>query len=223
MLFCLEIEAVKLVNSKEEDGLMTDKIIISKQDCLVIIDPNADFSYPGGKLFVEDALGKVPNSDVVVNIIYLDYFPFGHFVVTDEGHPAGHIEFRIHGEHCEKGTDGCNFPPTLRHLYRRGTRVRKGGESLVYSYAISTSRQFLDLISSLRKMGIKRSFVAGWVFEFCVGESAIDLARQHFEVFIIQDACRSILPEEQTEIMRQKLKLYEVRIITMDQLAKTAD
>ena len=48
------------------------------------------------------------------------------------------------------------------------------------------------LVGYLHERGVKRIFVTGLAFDFCVRYSAEDARRENFAVFVIADACRGI-------------------------------
>ena len=173
---------------------------------LVVIDVQNDFC-PGGALEVPDGDAEVP----VINRIALR---FSARIFAQDWHPPGHLSFASshdgkapfetttlpYGEqvlwpdHCVQGTDGAAFH---RDLETRGADLvlRKGFRRAIDSYSAfyendrSTSTGLAGYLSS---RGIARLFFAGLATDFCVAYSAIDGAREGFEVAVIEDACRGI-------------------------------
>jgi len=68
-----------------------------------------------------------------------------------------------------------------------GVYVAKGREDDVESYgAVADERGVSNgLVEFYRSRGIKRVFVYGWVFEFCVSTTALQLALAGFEVYVV--------------------------------------
>ncbi len=44
----------------------------------------------------------------------------------------------------------------------------------------------------LREMGLRRVFLAGLAYDYCVGYSALDARRLGLPAFVLRDACRAI-------------------------------
>jgi nicotinamidase/pyrazinamidase len=73
--------------------------------------------------------------------------------------------------------------------------VRKGHDPAIDSYSAfyeNDRKTPTGLAGYLRERGIRRVFLAGLAFDFCVRYSAEDARREDFSVFVIEDACRGI-------------------------------
>ncbi len=71
----------------------------------------------------------------------------------------------------------------------------------------------------LQGCGVKRLFMFGLAFDYCVGFSALDAVEFGFEVYVVEDATRSVNnPPGSHERMRKNLLAAGVRLITSDQL-----
>lgn len=178
-------------------------------DVLLVIDPQVDFC-PGGRLAVADG-------DAVMPLINRVAQRFEHVVVTQDWHPAGHSSFASshvgreayetmvmpYGEqtlwpdHCVQGSAGAEFHPALE-LGRIGAVeliLRKGFRREIDSYSAfyeNDRRTPTGLAGYLRERGLRRIFLAGLAYDFCVRYSAVDAVRAGFEVVVLEDACRAI-------------------------------
>jgi nicotinamidase/pyrazinamidase len=73
--------------------------------------------------------------------------------------------------------------------------VRKGIDRAIDSYSALYENDRTTptgLAGYLRERGMRRLFLAGLAFDFCVRYSAEDAVREGFTVFVIEDACRGI-------------------------------
>jgi nicotinamidase/pyrazinamidase len=179
---------------------------IGDDDVLLVIDVQNDFC-PGGNL-------PVPEGDKVVPLINGLSRRFRHVVATQDWHPAGHHSFAsahpgkqpyeavevaygpqvLWPDHCVQGTEGAEFRPDLQ-LANLELVVRKGFRPQIDSYSAlyeNDHKTPTGLTGYLRERGLKRVFVAGLAFDFCVRYSAEDARRQGFDVVVIEDACRGI-------------------------------
>jgi len=197
-----------------------DKIVIGNNDALAVIDMQNDFICEDGALYVAGVEGEMSMEAVVINTKITNSLPFGLRITTGDGHPYNHIEFGIFGKHCVDGLIGENPHREVFDIYYHADmNLSKGEDADVIAYSISTSRQYASLIKKLREKQIKRIFLCGLAYTHCVGESAIALAAQGFEVYVVRDATRSVPPPYgDPEKMAQKLALYGVKEVTTDQL-----
>jgi nicotinamidase/pyrazinamidase len=200
-----------------------EKIVIGPQDVLALVDMQNDFAKKGGRLYVPGVPGEVSMEKLIENILKLLLLAFGLVAPTRDRHTANHIEQTIYGEHCLENTEGSEIiaelmaailnHPKFRYFLDKGQDPRLIGYSLVYAL------KFAQFIEELRLGGFKRIFFSGVAFTHCVGESAIDMIRQLFEVYIIRDATLSIpKPYGDVEAMYKKLEAYNVKIINMEDI-----
>lgn len=167
-------------------------------NALTIIDPQVDFVYSAGGLYVPGVPGESKPRDVradVIRLCSLYPFPFAYLTVSEDEHPEGHIEFLTHPEHCLKDTPGQRFYGGIGFLYEDADeRVIKGQDPKVIAYSIATSPDWPAHTHRLRERRIKRVFLVGWAYTHCVGLSAIAYAQEGFETFVIRDATLSVPP-----------------------------
>lgn len=185
---------------------------VGSRDAFMVVDMNQDMLLESGKLFVRGLPDEIGPQKLIRLVLRINRLPFGFRFVVSEMHPPGHIESKIYREHALKGTPGQQWPDELKELYEKADfRLTKGMEKDIISVPLYTSKGFFRLIPLLRKRGIERIFSAGIAYDHCLGESAIALALQGFQVFVIRDAARSVPPPNgDAEKMKKKLELYDI-------------
>jgi nicotinamidase/pyrazinamidase len=175
-------------------------------DVLIVIDVQNDFC-PGGALAVADG-------DQVIEVIHRVAPRFEHIALTQDWHPPGHRSFAsahpgkqpfesieleygtqtLWPDHCVQGTGGAEMHPALS-LPRAELILRKGFRAGIDSYSAffeNDRATATGLAGYLRDRGLRRVFLAGLAYDFCVGYSALDARRLGFHAVVIRDACRSI-------------------------------
>lgn len=182
------------------------KVTIGPEDALLVIDVQNDFC-PGGALAVADG-------DQVIEPIHKIARDFRHVVLTQDWHPAGHSSFAsshpgrkpfeqmdlsygpqtLWPEHCMQQTLGAEFHPAL-HLPQAELILRKGFRSEVDSYSAFFENDHTTptgLAGYLKERGLRRIFLAGLAYDYCVGYSALDARRLGVPAIVVRDACRAI-------------------------------
>ena len=207
---------------------MTQLIEIGDSDVLLVVDVQNDFC-PGGRL-------PVPRGDEVVPLVNRLAEEFAHVVLTQDWHPAGHHSFAsahagrqpfetialtygpqvLWPDHCVQGTPGAEFHPELR-IPNAQLIVRKGHRHAIDSYSAFYENDHTTptgLAGYLRERGLRRVFLAGLAFDFCVRYSAEDARREQFDVVVIEDACRAIDMDGSAAATRETLATLGVAAIT---------
>jgi len=179
---------------------------IESNDVLIVIDVQNDFC-PGGAL-------AVSRGDEVVAPILRAAPHFAHIILTQDWHPANHTSFAtshpgnkpyesialaygaqtLWPPHCVQGTPGADFHPRL-HLPQAELILRKGFRPQVDSYSAFFENDRVTptgLSGYLRERGLKRVFLAGLAYDYCVGYSALDAQQLDFPAVVLRDACRAI-------------------------------
>jgi nicotinamidase/pyrazinamidase len=179
---------------------------ILPEDVLIVVDVQNDFC-PGGAL-------AVPHGDCVIGPIHRAARRFDHVVLTQDWHPPGHLSFatRHHGrqpfestetphgpqvlwpDHCVQGRPGAEFHPSL-HLPQAELVLRKGHHVDMDSYSAffeNDRRTPTGLGGYLAERGLKRVFLAGLAYDFCVGYSALDARKLRLPAVVIRGACQAI-------------------------------
>lgn len=175
-------------------------------EMLIVVDVQNDFC-PGGAL-------AVPEGDAVVPVINRLSGRFGHRVLTQDWHPAGHSSFAsshpgkapfettempygtqvLWPDHCVQGSPGASFH---RDLEVDGAEliIRKGFRPAIDSYSAffeNDRATTTGLAGYLRDRGFDRVVLAGLATDFCVAYSAHDARRLGFSITVVTDACRAI-------------------------------
>jgi nicotinamidase/pyrazinamidase len=185
---------------------MDTPIRISDDDVLLVIDVQNDFC-AGGAL-------AVPDGDAVVPVINRLAERFGHVVLTQDWHPAGHSSFAtshpgsapfetiampygqqtLWPDHCVQGTLGAAFHPRLE-TERAELVIRKGFRPAIDSYSAfqeNDRRTPTGLAGYLHERDLRRIFLAGLATDYCVYYSAVDARRLGFDAVLIEAGCRAI-------------------------------
>ena len=185
---------------------MSEHATINGSDLLIVVDVQNDFC-PAGAL-------AVPRGDEVVPIVNRLAARFRNVVLTQDWHPAGHFSFAsshpgkkpydtiaasygpqiLWPDHCVQGSPGAEFHPAL-HIPHAALVLRKGTDPTIDSYSAFYENDRTTptgLTGYLRTRGVRRVFLAGLAFDFCVRYSAEDARRESFAAFVIEDACRGI-------------------------------
>jgi len=175
-------------------------------DALLVIDVQNDFC-PGGSLAVAEG-------DAIVPLINQLGSRFDHVILTQDWHPAGHISFAsshpgrqpfetieapygpqaLWPDHCLQGSPGSEFHSAL-HLQHAEVILRKGFRREIDSYSAFLENDHTTptgLAGYLRERGLKRLFLCGLAYDFCVRFSALDGAALGFECLVVEDASRAV-------------------------------
>jgi nicotinamidase/pyrazinamidase len=198
-------------------------------DALLVIDVQNDFcpavNGVGGALAVKDG-------DAVVPIINRLGQCFEHVILTQDWHPAGHISFAsshpgkapftttevaygpqtLWPDHCVQGTPGAYLHPGL-HIPHAELILRKGFRREIDSYSAFLEDDHTTptgLASYLRERGLKRLFLCGLAYDFCVRFSAIDGTAAGFECIVIEDATRAVNLDKSIRETRTDFTTYNI-------------
>jgi nicotinamidase/pyrazinamidase len=175
-------------------------------DVLLVIDLQNDFC-PGGAL-------AVAGGDEIVPVVNALAQRFAHVVLTQDWHPLRHISFAsahpgaepyqaidapygtqtLWPDHCVQGTEGAalHFGLSVPHAE---LILRKGFRREIDSYSAFVENDHVTptgLAGYLRERGIRRLFLCGLAYDFCVRHSAIDGTALDFECLVVEDACRAV-------------------------------
>jgi nicotinamidase/pyrazinamidase len=187
-------------------------ITIQPTDAFIIVDVQNDFCPP------HDGIGgalAIPDGDAVIAPINALAPRFAHVIVTLDWHPPRHISFasthrgaKVHDvlrlcdgveqmlwpDHCLQETPGAALHPGLR-IPPGELTIHKGIHREIDSYSAfleNDGTTSTGLADHLHAEGIRRVFLAGLAYDFCVHFSARDARRAGFEVFVVEDACRAV-------------------------------
>jgi len=203
---------------------------LTSADALLVIDVQNDFC-PGGAL-------AVPKGDEVVPVINRLGRRFEHVILTQDWHPAGHISFAsshpgskpfqsiqvaygtqtLWPDHCVQGTRGADFHPDL-DVPHAELVIRKGFRRNIDSYSAFLEDDHTTptgLAGYLRERGLKRLFLCGLAYDFCVRFSAVDGTAAGFECLVIEDATRAVGLSGSVEESDMHLSSLQIKRITSD-------
>jgi nicotinamidase/pyrazinamidase len=209
------------------DTIVSENLAIGSGDVLFVVDVQNDFC-PGGSL-------AVPRGDEIVPLVNRLATRFEHVVLTQDWHPADHRSFAsVHPgrkpyetielgygaqilwpDHCVQGTAGAELAKELRIAHAELV-LRKGYHRDIDSYSAfyeNDHTTHTGLAGYLRERGLRRIFLAGLAFDFCVRFSAEDAKREGFDVVVFEDACRGIDIDGSVLATRQALAALGIRCI----------
>jgi nicotinamidase/pyrazinamidase len=181
-------------------------IKLTDRDVLLVVDVQNDFC-DGGAL-------AVPGGQQVVPVIHRIAPAFRHVVLTQDWHPRDHHSFAsnhpgrapfdtvesslgsqvLWPDHCIQNTLGAAFHPHLL-LDNAELVLRKGFRNNIDSYSAfmeNDHRTPTGLKGYLHERGLKRVFLSGLAYDYCVRYSAIDSRHAGFETYVVEDACKAI-------------------------------
>lgn len=173
---------------------------------LLLIDIQNDF-LPGGAL-------AVPEGDQIIPVVNKLQEQFDLVVATQDWHPQQHKSFasnhngknvferiELQGleqvlwpDHCIQETDGAEFSKELRTnrieaIFRKGTNPEIDSYSGFYDNGHLKSTGLADYLKGKQ---VTQLYLAGLAGDYCVYFSAKDAIQENFEVFMVEDAIRSL-------------------------------
>jgi len=213
---------------------MTGSFSVGASDVLIVVDVQNDFC-PGGNL-------AVPRGDEVILLINRLGSLFANVILTQDWHPSNHLSFAsqhtgrrpyesvtlsygsqvLWPDHCVQGTVGAAFHHSL-DIVHAALVLRKGTHRDVDSYSTfyeNDRRTSTGLAGYLRERGMKRVFLAGLAFDFCVRYSAEDADNAGFDVVVVDDACRGIDVGGSMASTRASLAARNIPCVRSDAIAK---
>ncbi len=151
--------------------------------CLIVVDVQKGFSSLCPKeLPVPGALEIVPNVNKLLDL------PFVRIDATQDWHPPDHCSFEsTYPPHCVAGTPGAEFLPNL-NTDKFSVIWRKGYQKNRETYSVVAQHHSFPLALN----GAKKVFVCGIATNICVKDTAVDLTRFGYNVFIVEDASAGI-------------------------------
>ena len=172
---------------------------------LIIIDMQNDFC-TGGALAVKDG-------EKIIQCINDAQKEFKTIILTQDWHPQEHSSFAsnhsaepytnvemaygpqiLWPDHCVQGSTGANFHKNL-NTNKSDLILRKGSNPKIDSYSAffeNDKNTTTGLEGYLIKKDIKRLYLCGLAFDYCVFYSALDGANLGFEVFVFKDLTKAI-------------------------------
>lgn len=109
------------------------------------------------------------------------------------------LEIPIWPVHCVQGTKGAEIIPQIdvskfHHVLKKGmdSRVEMfSGFADVFGNKSSVAAS-IDLAGLLKDAGISHVFIVGLAGDYCVRCTALDAKKEGFEVFVVEEATKSV-------------------------------
>lgn len=174
---------------------------VDAQNGFTNICPN-ELPVPGG-----DALAPVLNAMAALGRMRVGskdaHAPAPAWVSADHSQmatPTGLVEAPLFWpSHCVVGTLGFELLEGLPKPEAYDYFVWKGIETDLHPFGACyhdvSERRTTGVIEVLKTRGIERVIIGGLAFDFCVKDTAIQLAKAGFEVIVVREACRAITEE----------------------------
>ncbi|BAM82585.1 similar to pyrazinamidase/nicotinamidase [Cyanidioschyzon merolae strain 10D] len=206
-----------------------------ERDCaLLVVDVQNDFADKRGALYVTDGEQVVPLANRLRRL-------FQTVVFTKDWHPRKHISFAsshpgkrpfeqvevsdnsiekrvLWPDHCVQNTWGAELHSDLvvdkdrDIIFEKGTTVDRDS----YSAFRDETGTETGLRHILDTLGIKRVFICGLAYDYCVGLTALDAIAIGFDVLLVENATKAITIDG-FKCMRQKLLQNGVRLVHFEQ------
>ena len=94
--------------------------------------------------------------------------------------------------HCVQGTKGAEFHPGVP-VRDDEIIIDKGTLERVDSYSgFGTAPEVTTLKAKLDSRGVTEIYVVGLAYDYCVGSTAVDGAKNGFKTYLLTDATRSV-------------------------------
>ena len=174
-------------------------------DALLLIDLQPDFM-PGGALAVHGGHQILPGINALAR-------RFDHVFLTQDWHPHQHISFAtthskspyqqiaapygpqtLWPDHCLQHSPGAALHADI-DIPHAELILRKGFRREIDSYSAFLENDHTTptgLAGYLRERGLKRLFLAGLAYDFCVRFSALDGKHLGFETLVHEDLTRAV-------------------------------
>jgi nicotinamidase/pyrazinamidase len=194
-----------------------------KKTVLWVVDAQADFMLPGGKLYVPGAEKIIPRIERLVNA----GSETGTFIVSSgDAHAENDPEFQKFPRHCVRGTPGARI---IREGLVAGFRVIANDASSelpndVLSFPqVIFEKQTLDVFDNplaaelVERLPAGTEYIVfGVVTEYCVQFAAKGLLDRHRKVAIVKDAIEALSPEAARQAL-DELQAQGARLITIEE------
>ena len=193
---------------------------------LIIIDMQNDFCH-GGALAVKDG-------EKLVEPINCAQEKFDTIILTQDWHPKEHSSFASNNsakvysniemdygsqilwpDHCIQGSIGANFHKNL-NTNNSNLILRKGCNPKIDSYSAffeNDKTTTTGLEGYLTKKEIKRLYLCGLAFDYCVFYSALDGINLGFDVFVFQDLTKAINLNNSEKLARKTMIEKGIKLI----------
>ncbi len=207
---------------------------VSQETIFWEVDVQADFMFPGGRLYVPGAEKIIPNINRLVEPVRRGRV---FLVSSADAHQMEDPELREWPPHCLQGTPGADLIPEARALsclvvpnqtgYTFLSEVDKYQQVLLLKNTLDAfdnpnTEILIEFLSSMAGASSIEFVVFGVATEYCVRCEVEGLLRRGRRVALVTDAIRPINAEEGQRIV-DDLKSRGARLITTDQALALVD
>ncbi len=196
---------------------------------LLIIDLQNDFC-TNGSLEVPEAESIIPGINKAARL-------FDYVLATQDWHPPEHVSFSanhpgtkpfdsvtLNGQpqvlwpvHCVFGSHGAELHKDLdsrpiNYIFRKGYRPSVDSYSAYFDNCKLESTLLQNLFTPVDQFDI---YVCGLALDYCVGATARDAKMLGYNVFVVEDLCKSIGPKA---MALKELESHGINVISSENL-----
>lgn len=144
--------------------------------------------------------------------------------ISNPCNPSEIMKIPVWPTHCVQNTRGAEMIPEIE-ISRLGRTVQKGKDREVEMFSAfadvfgnnSSTATNMDLGRVLRHDGIKHIFIVGLAGDYCVKCTALDGKKEGFEVFVVEEAVKSVSAGEAGwGAAKEQMQKAGIHIIHMD-------
>ena len=204
----------------------------SEKVALIIVDVQNDFC-EGGSLAVKDASQILPQVNTLI-----ENKLFSKVYFTADWHPSNHASFHENNPgtelfqtivledtgkeqvmwptHCVQESNGAEIHKDIT-VKDDHVLVKKGMLERVDSYSgFGSPPEDTGLAKMLQDDGITTVYVVGLAYDYCVGSTARDAAKNGYKTYVVMDATKGIATETSEEMKKVLDDLNVAEVMTAD-------
>ncbi len=145
-------------------------------------------------------------------------------IVSNPENPSETQNIPVWPVHCVQKTKGAEIIPEI-DVSKVDTIVEKGRDKRVEMFSVFSDSfgrkgealSSHDVASLLRNAGVEQVFVTGLAGDYCAFHTAVDAKKEGFEVFLVEDAVKSVDPGQGGwGASKKKLQDIGVSIVNMN-------
>lgn len=194
---------------------------------LLVIDMQNDFIT--GSLAVKESEKLIPYINSMIQ-------KFSNVLYTQDNHPDEHISFntssiiiekefflqldettrkylKAFNPHCIQKTFGQELHKDL--LIKDNSAVFLKGENQFKEEFSAFANKLVD--EYLQKKSIKKVFIVGLAYDFCVAETAFDAKKLGYDVYVVKDLSKPIF-ENQVKELDFKFKSVGINVVSTEEV-----
>ncbi|KAF4995505.1 hypothetical protein F66182_16398 [Fusarium sp. NRRL 66182] len=135
---------------------------------------------------------------------------------------------RLWPVHCVASTKGAEIIPEIAQTSKLDILAKKGMDTRVEMYSVfSDAFQNMDpalhhrsvdvdVTTVLKQRGVTDVFVVGLAGDYCVKYTAIDAVKAGFRSYVVEDAVRSVDPDEGWKQALREFEEVGVKVVRSD-------